>query len=95
MPTKKKIYEKYGSKGIPIKMKTYRSGLSNYAATTLAAALQGTVSFPPQRITVKRNPVSGKYSVLIGGRYAKEWLSVVLPTRFDRQTNKGIEFRSK
>jgi hypothetical protein len=79
----------------PITMKTYKSGLSHYAAQTLAAALQGNVSFPPQRITVKRNPTSGKYAVLIGGRYSKEWLSVTLPTRYDRQENKNIDFRVK
>jgi hypothetical protein len=76
-----------------IKMKTYRSGLSHFDAMDLAAALQGTVSFPPQRITVKRGSM-GNHSVLIGGRYAEPWLSGRLPTPYDRRTNKGIKWRS-
>jgi hypothetical protein len=79
----------YSSKDI--KMKTYNSGLSHYDAMSLAAALQGTVSFQPQRITVKRMD-SGKYSVLLGGLYAKEWLSGRLPTPYDRRTNKEIKW---
>ena len=71
-----------------IKMKTFRSGISSrWRGNEIAAALQD-ADFPPQRITVKE--IGGKFSVLIGGKYASFWMNGKLPTKTDRRRYSNV-----